>query len=79
MSEARRLNDGMGGYVGAQILRCMNRNGVAIADSRILILGFTFKENCSDVRNTKVIDVVTTLEEYTPNISIYDPWATPPR
>ncbi|EGF55996.1 nucleotide sugar dehydrogenase [Bacteroides fluxus] len=75
MFAARRLNDGMGDYVGSQVIKLMNKKGVLVKDSRILLLGFTFKENCPDVRNTKVIDIYHTLKEYTPNITIYDPWA----
>lgn len=77
MFSARRLNDGMGDYVGNQVIKLMNKKGVLVKDSRILILGFTFKENCPDVRNTKIIDIYHTLEEYTKNITIYDPWANP--
>ncbi|ADV44128.1 nucleotide sugar dehydrogenase [Bacteroides helcogenes] len=75
MFSARRLNDGMGDYVGNQAIKLMNKKGVLVKDSKILILGFTFKENCPDVRNTKVIDIYHTLEEYTKNITVYDPWA----
>ena len=75
MFSARRLNDGMGDYVGNQIIKLMNKKGVLVKDSHILILGFTFKENCPDVRNTKIIDIYHTLEEYTTNITVYDPWA----
>lgn len=75
MFSARRLNDGMGDYVGNQVIRLMNKKGVLVKDSNILILGFTFKENCPDVRNTKIIDIYHILEEYTKNITIYDPWA----
>ena len=75
MFSARRLNDGMGDYVGNQVIKLMNKKGVLVKDSRILLLGFTFKENCPDVRNTKVIDIYHTLEEYTENITICDPWA----
>lgn len=74
MSAARRLNDGMGDYVGNQIIKLMNKKGILVKDSNILILGFTFKENCPDLRNTKVIDIYHTLEEYTKNIIVYDPW-----
>ena len=77
MSAARRLNDGMGAYVANQTIKCMNKKGVLVKDSKILILGFTFKENCPDIRNTKVIDIYHTLEEYTSQITIYDPWANP--
>ena len=75
MTNARRLNDGMGDYVANQVIRCMNKKGVMVKDARILILGVTFKENCPDVRNTKVVDIYHTLCEYTSNITIYDPWA----
>ncbi|MCM1140354.1 MAG: nucleotide sugar dehydrogenase [Muribaculum sp.] len=77
MSSARRLNDGMGAYVANQTIKLMNKKGIMVKDAKILILGFTFKENCPDIRNTKVIDIYHTLEEYTPNVTIYDPWADP--
>jgi len=75
MSNARRLNDGMGAYVANQTIKCMNKKGVVVKDAKVLILGITFKENCPDIRNTKVVDIYHTLREYTPNITIYDPWA----
>ena len=75
MSNARRLNDGMGAYVANQTIKCMNKKGTFVKDSNILILGITFKENCPDIRNTKVVDIYNTLTEYTNNITIYDPWA----
>ena len=75
MSSARRLNDGMGEYVAMQTIKCMNKKGIIVKDSKILILGITFKENCPDIRNTKVVDIYSTFAEYTPNITIYDPWA----
>ncbi len=75
MTNARRLNDGMGAYVAHKVIDCMNKKGVLVKDAKILILGFTFKENCPDIRNTKVADIHTTLAEYTSNITIYDPWA----
>ena len=75
MSNARRLNDGMGDYVANQTIKLMNKKGVLVKDAKILILGFTFKENCPDIRNTKVIDIYHTLKEYTHNLYIYDPWA----
>ncbi|MCF0201403.1 MAG: nucleotide sugar dehydrogenase [Bacteroidales bacterium] len=75
MSSARRLNDGMGAYVANQTIKCMNKKGVMVKDSKILILGITFKENCPDIRNTKVVDIYNTLAEYTDNITVYDPWA----
>ena len=75
MSAARRLNDGMGDYVANQVIKLMNKKGVLVKDSRILLLGITFKENCPDVRNTKVVDIYSTLREYTKNITVLDPWA----
>lgn len=75
MRAARRLNDGMGAYVANQTIKCMNKKGVLVKDSKILILGMTFKENCPDIRNTKVVDIYHTLVEYTSNITVYDPWA----
>ena len=75
MHAARRLNDGMGAYVANQTIKCMNKKGVVVKDARVLILGFTFKENCPDTRNTKVIDIYHTLAEYTQRITLFDPWA----
>lgn len=73
----RRMNDGMGEYVASKVIKLMLKKKIQVIDSKILILGFTFKENCPDVRNTKVIDIIKTLKEYNLNISIYDPWANP--
>ena len=75
MKNARRLNDGMGNYVGNQVIKLMNKKGILVKNAKILILGITFKENCPDIRNTKVVDIYHTLSEYTNNITIYDPWA----
>jgi UDP-N-acetyl-D-galactosamine dehydrogenase len=77
MFSARRLNDGMGSYVAEQTVKCMNKKGVLVKDSKILLLGITFKENCPDIRNTKIVDIYHTLEEYTHNITVFDPWANP--
>lgn len=71
----RRMNDGMGEYVASQVVKLMIGNGIIIKNSDVLILGFTFKENCPDVRNTKVIDVVKSLKEFGVNVTIVDPWA----
>ena len=76
MSASRRLNDGMGAYVANQTIKCMNKKGVMVKDAKILILGITFKENCPDLRNSKIVDIYTTLEEYTNNITVFDPWAS---
>ena len=73
----RRMNDGMGEYVASEVVKLMLKKKIQVIDSKILILGFTFKENCPDVRNTKVIDIIKTLKEYNLNITIYDPWANP--
>jgi UDP-N-acetyl-D-galactosamine dehydrogenase len=73
----RRMNDGMGEYVASQVIKCMIRKGVTVKDANILVLGFTFKENCPDVRNTKVVDVVNALIDYGTNLTIFDPWAKP--
>ena len=79
MRNARRLNDGMGEYVANQTIKLMNKKGVMVKDAKVLILGITFKENCPDVRNTKVVDIYSTFREYTPNITVFDPWANPER
>ena len=73
----RRMNDGMGEYVANQVIKLMLKKGIQVLQSNIVILGFTFKENCPDVRNTKVVDIVNALKEYNLNITIYDPWANP--
>lgn len=70
----RRINDGMGDHVAVQVVKLMLRKGINVVNSRILVLGFTFKEGCTDVRNTKVIDVVRGLESYNASVDIYDPW-----
>ncbi len=75
MISARRLNDGMGAYVANQTIKCMNKKGIMVKDSKILLLGITFKENCPDIRNTKIVDIYNTLKEYTNNITVFDPWA----
>ena len=75
MMTSRRLNDTMGEYVGQQVIKLMNLKGVLVKDAKILILGITFKENCPDIRNTKVVDIYSALHEYTSNITVYDPWA----
>jgi len=71
----RRLNDGMGNYVASEIIKCMIKKNIAVNESKILILGITFKENCPDVRNTKVVDLIEALNHYGTNITIHDPWA----
>lgn len=71
----RRMNDGMGEYVATETIKHMLKKGIQVLDAEVIILGFTFKENCPDVRNTKVIDIYNTLMEYNVNVTIYDPWA----
>ena len=71
----RRLNDGMGDYVASEVVKCMIKKDININGSNTLILGITFKENCPDVRNTKVVDVVNSLKSYGTNITIFDPLA----
>lgn len=73
----RRMNDTMGEYVASQVIKCMIRKGLHILGAEILILGFTFKENCPDVRNTKVIDVVKALISFGVKVTVFDPWAEP--
>jgi len=73
----RRLNDGMGAYVASETIKLMVKKEIPIKNASILILGFTFKENCPDVRNTRVIDIVDELKSYQARVSICDPWAEP--
>ena len=73
----RRLNDSMGEYVASRIIKLMIKKRIPVNNSHLLMLGITFKENCPDVRNTKIIDVINALKDYGVNVSIYDPWANP--
>ncbi len=73
----RRLNDSMGEYVASQVVKLMIKKGVTINEANLLMLGITFKENCPDVRNTKIVDVIKALEDYGIKVVIYDPWANP--
>jgi len=73
----RRLNDSMGDYVASQVVKLMIKKGITINGAQLLMLGITFKENCPDVRNTKIVDVITALEDYGITVSLYDPWANP--
>ncbi|MDB4902476.1 MAG: UDP-N-acetyl-D-galactosamine dehydrogenase [Mucilaginibacter sp.] len=73
----RRLNDDMGKYVASQTIRLMIQKDIKIKKANVLVLGFTFKENCPDVRNTKVIDIVLELKSYNINVTVVDPWANP--
>jgi UDP-N-acetyl-D-galactosamine dehydrogenase len=73
----RRLNDSMGEYVASQVVKLMIKKGVTINGAKLLMLGITFKENCPDVRNTKIVDVVHALTDYGIQVTIFDPWAKP--
>lgn len=73
----RRMNDGMGSYVADRVIKLMLKKGIQVLGSHIIIFGFTFKENCPDVRNTKVVDIVKALEEFNLIITLFDPWANP--
>ena len=73
----RRMNDGMGHYVAAEVVKLMIQHGISIKESKVLIMGITFKENCPDIRNTKVIDMIDELYEFGCKVDVYDPWAHP--
>jgi UDP-N-acetyl-D-galactosamine dehydrogenase len=73
----RRLNDSMGAYISQEVIKLMVKKEIAVKGANILVLGITFKENCPDVRNTKVVDILNNLADYNTNITIYDPWAEP--
>ena len=70
----RRLNDGMGAYVVSQLIKAMTKSGIQVQASRVLVMGLTFKENCPDLRNTRVVDIVAELQEYNIKVDVYDPW-----
>lgn len=74
---SRRINDGMGEYLSLQIIKLMLKHDLKVKDSKILIMGITFKEDCPDIRNTKVVDMIKNLNEYKVQTTIYDPWAEP--
>ncbi|WP_175622860.1 nucleotide sugar dehydrogenase [Chryseobacterium schmidteae] len=71
----RRLNDSMGDYVATQLVKCMIKKNIAVNNAKVLMLGITFKENCPDVRNTKIVDVIASLTDYGMVVTTYDPWA----
>lgn len=73
----RRLNDSMGEYVASQVVKCMIKKGINVNGAEVLMLGVTFKENCPDVRNTKIVDVIRALEDYGIKVTTYDHWANP--
>lgn len=71
----RRINDGMGAYIASEMVKAMMRRKIQVNGARVLMLGLTFKENCPDLRNTKVVDVITELEDYGVQVDVFDPWA----
>lgn len=71
----RRINDGMGYYVAGQMVKALLKRRIQVDGARVLVLGLTFKENCPDLRNTRVVDVVRELREYGVSVDVYDPWA----
>ena len=73
----RRLNDSMGEYVASQVVKLMIKKGITVNGAKLLMLGITFKENCPDVRNTKIVDVIAALSDYGIDVTTYDPWAKP--
>ncbi len=73
----RRLNDGMGAYVASQLVKAMIGKRIQVQDARVLILGLTFKENCPDLRNTRVVDVIAELRAFGVAVDVHDPWADP--
>lgn len=73
----RRINDGMGAYVAQRVVKLMTQKRIPVVDARILIMGLTFKENCPDLRNTRVVDILDEFEDYHCQIDVYDPWVNP--
>ncbi len=73
----RRINDGMGPYVASEMVKAMIRKGIAVKGARVLVMGLTFKENCPDLRNTRVVDVVAELQDYGVAVDVHDPWVNP--
>jgi len=73
----RRMNDSMGSYVASEVVKLMIKKDVKIKGATLLVLGITFKENCPDLRNTKVVDVINDLVQYGTNVTVFDPWANP--
>ena len=73
----RRMNDSMGAYVASQVVKAMIKKNISVNGAKVLMLGITFKENCPDVRNTKIVDVIVALKDYGVEVDIFDPWANP--
>lgn len=76
ISAGRRLNDGMGAYVAGQLVKQMLKRGLQVRGAKVLVMGLTFKENCPDLRNTRVVDVIEELREFGTEVDVYDPWAS---
>ena len=74
---SRLINEGMGRYVASRLIKLMAKNGNGIVDTRILVLGLSFKENCPDLRNTRVVDIIAELQEYNARVDVHDPWVDP--
>ena len=72
----RRLNDGMGAYVTSQLVKALIKRRIHVEGARILVMGLTFKENCPDLRNTRVVDIVRELADYNASVDVYDPWSS---
>lgn len=75
--KAREINDGMARFVASKLIKAMIEKGQLIKGAKVLVMGMTFKENCPDIRNTKVIDLITELQSFSMNVDIYDPWVDP--
>jgi UDP-N-acetyl-D-galactosamine dehydrogenase len=73
----RRMNDSMGQYVASEVVKIFVKNDIQVKDAEVLVLGITFKENCPDVRNTRVVDVIQHLKEFGSKVTVFDPWANP--
>ncbi len=73
----RRINDGMGAYIAEQVVKMMTKRRIHVVDANVLVLGLTFKENCPDLRNTRVVDIIREFEDYHARIDVYDPWVDP--
>jgi len=73
----RRLNDGMGAYISSQLVKLMMRHSIQVRNSKILLMGLSFKENCPDIRNTRIVDVIAELEDFECDLDVYDPWVLP--
>ena len=72
----RRLNDGMGRYIASRVIKLMLQKHIEVSRARILVMGLTFKENCPDLRNTKVIDIIAEFSDYGIGVDVYDPWVS---